>query len=101
MIFGVQSYSSLLKLKSAQRWADFSCKRVTARSFGRDYEKGRISMTNQQKFEIIKALAYGETPEQVAAAEGITLAEAQQVQQTCAGDIAEEQKMLREAGYLT
>ena len=57
-------------------------------------------MTNQQKFEVIKAFAYGETPEQIAAAEGISLAEAQQVQQSCAGDIVEEREMLRKAGYL-
>lgn len=57
-------------------------------------------MTNQQKFEVIKAFAYGETPEQIAAAEGISTAEAQQVQQACAGDIAEERETLRKAGYL-
>ena len=57
-------------------------------------------MTNQQKFEVVKAFAYGETPEQIAAAEGISPAEAQQVQRTCAGDIAEECETLRKAGYL-
>ena len=58
-------------------------------------------MTNQQKFEVIKAFAYGETPEQIAVAEGISPAEAQQMQQTCVGDIAEEREMLRKAGYLS
>lgn len=57
-------------------------------------------MTNQQKFEVIKAFAYGETPEQVAATEEISLVEAQQVQQACAGDITEEREMLRKAGYI-
>lgn len=33
-------------------------------------------MTNQQKFEILKASTYGESPEQIAAAEGIFPAEA-------------------------
>lgn len=58
-------------------------------------------MTDQQKFEVIKAFAYGETPKQIAAVEGISIMEAQKIQQTCDGDIAEEQKMLKNAGYLT
>ena len=58
-------------------------------------------MTNQQKLEIVKAFAYGEAPEQIAAAEGISSAEAQRVQQTYAGAITEEREMLRKAGYLS
>ena len=58
-------------------------------------------MTNQQKFEVVKAFAYGETPEQIAAAEGISPAEAQQVQQSSVGDISEEREILRKAGYLS
>ena len=58
-------------------------------------------MTNQQKFEIVKAFAYGETPEQIAAAEGISSAEAQRVQLSCAGEITEERGILRKAGYLS
>ena len=57
-------------------------------------------MTNQQKFEVVKALAYGETPEQAAKAEGLALADVQTVQQSCAGDISEERAMLKKVGYI-
>ncbi len=68
---------------------------------GNSYDKkGMQIMTNQQKMEIIKALAYGETPEQAAKAEGLTLADVQAVQQSCAGDIAEERAMLKKVGYI-
>jgi len=42
----------------------------------------------------------GETPEQVAEAEGVGVSEAEQIQQDHAEEIAEERKMLRKAGYL-
>lgn len=57
-------------------------------------------MTNQQKFEIIKALAYGETPEQAAEAEGVDAAEVRQIATDCAQEIAGEREMLRKAGYI-
>lgn len=57
-------------------------------------------MTDQQKFEIIKALAYNETPEQIAVAEGISIVAVQEIQQSCANEIAEEREMLRKAGYI-
>lgn len=57
-------------------------------------------MTNQKINEIIKALAYGETPEQAAAAEGVTAAEAEQVQRDYAVEIDYERQTLRKAGYI-
>lgn len=57
-------------------------------------------MTNQKINEVIKAFAYGETPEQIAEAEGISANAAEQIQQEHADDIAEEKTMLQEAGYL-
>lgn len=57
-------------------------------------------MTNQQINEIIKALAYGETAEQIAAAEGVTVADVEQVQSDYASDISAEQTMLKGAGYI-
>jgi hypothetical protein len=57
-------------------------------------------MSEQTKFEVIKALAYGEEPQQIADAEGIDITAVLEVQQTCAGEIAEEQDDLKKAGYL-
>lgn len=57
-------------------------------------------MSEQTKAEIVKALAYGENPEQIAEAEGIDVAMVLEVQQNSAEEIAEEQQELREAGYL-
>lgn len=57
-------------------------------------------MSNQQKMEIIKALAYGETPEQAAAAEDIDVPAVLEIQKSEADDIAEEREMLRKAGYI-
>lgn len=57
-------------------------------------------MTNQQKFEIIKALAYGETAEQAAAAEGVAIAEVQKIAVNCTAEISAEKEMLKKAGYL-
>lgn len=57
-------------------------------------------MGKQQKYEIIKALAYGETPEQAAAAEGISVSEVQKVQCTYVADIAKERETLKKAGYI-
>ena len=57
-------------------------------------------MSEQTKAEIIKALAYGEDPEQIAEEEEIDVALVLEVQQSDAAEIAEETEMLRKAGYL-
>ena len=57
-------------------------------------------MSNQQKMEIIKALAYGEAPEQAAAADGVDVSVVLEIQKSEADDIAEERDMLRKAGYI-
>lgn len=57
-------------------------------------------MSDQQKMEIIKALAYGEAPEQAATAEGIDVSAVLKIQKSEADDIAEEREMLRKAGYI-
>lgn len=57
-------------------------------------------MTNQQRFEVIKSLAYGMTPKQAAAASGVEPAVAEEIQRFGAQEIASEKEMLREAGYL-
>lgn len=57
-------------------------------------------MTDQQKNEVIKALAYGESTEQIAEAEGIEISQVQEIQQTCTAEITEEKDMLKKAGYL-
>ena len=54
----------------------------------------------QKDFEIIKALAYSETPEQIASVEGITVAEVQEIKSIHAKQIAERRDALRKAGYL-
>lgn len=57
-------------------------------------------MGEQQKYEIIKALAYGETPEQAAAAEDVEVSAVREIQRTEAAEIVEERDMLRKAGYI-
>ena len=57
-------------------------------------------MSEQQKFEVIKAFAYGRTAEEIALAEEIDISEVEKVQRECASDIAEEIEDLRKAGYL-
>jgi hypothetical protein len=57
-------------------------------------------MTEQQKYEIIKALAYGETAEQAATAEGVPVADVQQIIIDHAAEVDAERTMLRKAGYL-
>ncbi|MCI1955378.1 MAG: hypothetical protein LKJ21_03255 [Oscillospiraceae bacterium] len=74
--------------------------KVTNRTTSRYYKNGVYSMTNQQKFEIVKAFAYGETAEQAAAAEGVAIAEVRQIAVNCAADISAEKEMLKKAGYL-
>ena len=58
-------------------------------------------MTEQQINEIIKALAYGETAEQAAEAEGVTVAEVQDIIIDRAAEIDAERTMLRKAGYIS
>lgn len=57
-------------------------------------------MSEQTKAEIMKALAYGEDPAQIAEAEGIDVALVLEVRQNDAAQITEEAEMLRKAGYL-
>lgn len=57
-------------------------------------------MSEQTKAEIMKAIAYGVDPAQIAEAEGINIALVLEVQQNDAAEIAEETEMLRKAGYL-
>ena len=57
-------------------------------------------MSGQQKYAIIKALAYGETPQQASEAEGVSVSEVQKVQCTYAADIANERETLKKAGYI-
>jgi hypothetical protein len=57
-------------------------------------------MTDQQKIEITKAFAYGETPEQAAAAESIGVSTARDIQQSSTAEITEEREMLKKVGYV-
>lgn len=54
----------------------------------------------QQEFEIIKALAYGETNEQIATAEGITADEVQKIRKDHAEEIKSAKDDLQKAGYI-
>ena len=54
----------------------------------------------QQKFEIIKSLAYGETNEQIATAEGITADKVQKIRTDHATDIESAKADLQKAGYI-
>lgn len=57
-------------------------------------------MTDQQINEIVKALAYGETAEQAAAAEGVDVADVQRILVDRAAEIDAERVMLKKVGYL-
>ena len=57
-------------------------------------------MNDQKKMEIIKALAYGESPSLIAECEGVTEAEVEAIAASCAGEIAVRRAKLREEGYL-
>lgn len=57
-------------------------------------------MTKQTINEVIKAFAYGETPEQAAGAEGISIADAQQIAVDHVAEIQAEREMLRKVGYI-
>lgn len=57
-------------------------------------------MSNQQISEMIKALAYGESFEQVAAAEGVPVESVREILNGRAAEVDAEREMLRKAGYL-
>ena len=58
-------------------------------------------MVGPQKVqEIIKALAYGETAEQIADVEDVTEADVESVRKHYSDDIKREREQLRKAGYL-
>ena len=57
-------------------------------------------MTDQQIQEIIKALAYGETAEQAAAAEGVEVSDVQRIAVDRVAEIDAERQMLKKVGYL-
>jgi hypothetical protein len=57
-------------------------------------------VTEQQINEIVKALAYGESAEQVAEAEGVTVAGVQRIIIDRAAEIDAERAVLRKVGYL-
>jgi hypothetical protein len=57
-------------------------------------------MTEQQIQEIVKALAYGETAEQAATAEGVSVADAQKIAVDRAAEIGAEKEILKKAGYI-
>ena len=57
-------------------------------------------MSDQQINEIVKALAYGETAEQAAAAEGVAVADVQRILVDRAAEIDAERAMLKKVGYL-
>lgn len=54
----------------------------------------------QKEFEIVKALAYEETPEQIAAAEGISMPDVEVIRTKFADEIIAAKADLKKAGYL-
>ena len=57
-------------------------------------------MTEQVKKEIIKAYAYGKTPQEAAAAMGISLEDAKRLQEENAEEIEERKSQLESGGWL-
>jgi len=57
-------------------------------------------MGPQKIQEIIKAIAYGETAEQIAEVEDVTVADVKKVRENYSDDIKHEREQLRKAGYL-
>lgn len=55
-------------------------------------------MNSEQRSEIIKSFALGMTAERIAAAEGITEAEAEQIAYDCADDIARKKAYMERIG---
>lgn len=54
----------------------------------------------QRRIEIVKAFAYGETPEQVAEAEGVSVELVKTIQTEEALNIQKEHQSLMKAGYI-
>ena len=54
----------------------------------------------QQEFEIVKSLAYGETNEQIAVAEGIKADEVQKIRTEHAANVESAKTDLQKAGYI-
>lgn len=57
-------------------------------------------MSNEQKFEIIKALAYGRTASEIVDAEGVTDQDVMDIQIRNATAIANERAALKRGDYL-
>ena len=57
-------------------------------------------MTEQVKKEIIKAYAYGKTPQEAAAAMGVSLEDAKRLQEENAEAIEERKSQLESGGWL-
>jgi FixJ family two-component response regulator len=58
------------------------------------------NLMTQKEFEIVKALAYEETPEQIAAAEGISMPDVEAIRTKFADEIIAAKADLKKAGYL-
>jgi hypothetical protein len=57
-------------------------------------------MSDQKLSEIIKALAYGKTAEQIAEAEDVEVSAIEQIAKDSAQDVEDEKAGLKAAGYL-
>ena len=57
-------------------------------------------MTDQRYMEIVKALAYEESPSLIAECEGVTVAEVEAIATQDADKVAQRKAQLKEAGYL-
>lgn len=57
-------------------------------------------MTDQRYMEIVKALAYGESPSLIAECEGVTEAEVEAIATQDADKVSARRAALKEAGYL-
>ena len=57
-------------------------------------------MTDQRYMEIVKALAYRESPSLIAECEGVTVAEVEAIATQDADKVAQRKAQLKEAGYL-
>jgi hypothetical protein len=65
-----------------------------------NYFIGGSKMTEQVKKEIIKAYAYGKTPQEAAAAMGVSLEDAKRLQEENAEAIEERKSQLESGGWL-
>lgn len=57
-------------------------------------------MNDQQRNEIIKALAYGKTPEEITGAEGVELSEVSDIAALCSFEIEDTRAELVKGGFL-